>query len=342
MDQSIDKSNLRQVILDTPSQFRDGFKLAEHIKLEGSFDTLMFSGMGGSALPADLLRTYLDDISVRFPEARPIAILQNRTYGLPARRPGRILHFVCSYSGNTEETLETLNALIDRGEPVIGVSSGGKLEAICLEKGIQHIKLPIPNPTFQPRMGTGYFIAAFLQVCITLGLIPDIREEVIAAADQYAQKSLEIEEKGKKLALILAKTTPVVYSGESYKSVALVWKIKLNENAKTPAFWNFFPELNHNEMVGWTLPQGAFTALFLRDPADHPRILKRLDITAELLREKGLAVEMIDLEGNSIFEKMFSSVMLVDFASYYLALAYGQDPTPVDMVEKLKHLLADK
>ncbi|MFZ1626456.1 MAG: bifunctional phosphoglucose/phosphomannose isomerase [Candidatus Moraniibacteriota bacterium] len=341
MSHPIDTSNLRQVILETPEQFAAGLKLSEHIQLSGTYDTVMFSGMGGSALPADLLRTYLNDITVRFPAVTPIQILQNRTYGLPPRVGGKVLHFVCSYSGNTEETLETLAALIESGAPTIGVSAGGKLEEICREHGIQHIKLPIPNPTFQPRMGTGYFIGAFLQVFITLGMIPDVREEVLTAVGCYGKRRFEIEEKGKKLAVWLAKTTPIVYSGESYKSVALVWKIKLNENAKTPAFWNVFPELNHNEMVGWTLPQGKFSALFLRDPDEHPRLGKRFGITAELLREKGVAVEIIDLEGTTVFEKMFSSVMLGDFASYYLALEYGQDPTPVDMVEKLKKLLLD-
>lgn len=339
MSHPIDVSDLRQVILETPEQFAAGFELAKHIQLEGKYDTVMFSGMGGSALPADLLRTYLDDVALRFPGMSPIQILQNRTYGLPARIGGNVLHFACSYSGNTEETLETLAALIESGASTIGVSSGGKVEAMCREHGIQHIKLPIPNPTFQPRMGTGYFIGAFLQVFITLAMVPDVRDEVVAAASRYGKRRLEIEEKSKKIAASLAKTTPVVYSGESYKSVALVWKIKLNENAKTPAFWNVFPELNHNEMVGWTLPQGAFSALFLRDPAEHPRISKRFDITAELLQENGVAVEIIDLEGETVFEKMFSSVMLGDFASYYLAIAYGQDPTPVDMVEKLKKLL---
>lgn len=299
----------------------------------------MFSGMGGSALPADLLRTYLDDILDRYPDIKPIRIIQNRGYGLPKRRSERTLHFVCSYSGNTEETLETLEALIKNGEPIIGVSAGGKVEALCQARGIPYIKLPIPNPTFQPRMGTGYFLGAFLQVLLNLGLIPDIRDEVVSAAQRYSEKRLAIEEKGKQLAARLAKTTPIVYSGESYKSVALVWKIKLNENAKTPAFWNVFPELNHNEMVGWTLPQGKFSALFLRDPADHPRVLKRFGITAELLREKGITVETIDLEGETVFEKLFSTVMLGDFTSYYLALEYGQDPTPVDMVEQLKKLL---
>jgi len=341
MDQSIDKSNLRQVILETPEQFKDGFVLGSAIQVEGVFDTVMFSGMGGSALPADLLRTYLDDITMRFPETVPITILQNRMYGLPPRRPGKTLHFVCSYSGNTEETLETLAALFESGATVIGVSSGGKLATVCTERGIPHIKLPIPNPTFQPRMGTGYFLGAFLQVLMNQGMLPDIREEIMAAATRYGEKRLEIEEKGKKLALWLAKTTPIVYSGESYKSVALVWKIKLNENAKTPAFYNVFPELNHNEMVGWTLPQGRFSALFLRDLADHPRNQKRFAITADLLREKGVAVEIIDLEGQSVFEKMFASIMLGDFTSYYLALEYSQDPTPVDMVEKFKGMLVD-
>jgi glucose/mannose-6-phosphate isomerase len=341
MSHPIDVSDLRQVILETPEQFAAGFELGKHIRLEGKFDTVAFSGMGGSALPADLLRTYLADVASRFPEMAPIQIIQNRTYGLPPRLDGKVLHFVCSYSGNTEETLETLAALIASGAPTIGVSSGGKVEEICREQGIQHIRLPIPNPTFQPRMGTGYFIAAFLQVFLNLGMIPDVREEILAAVGRYGKKRLEIEEKGKKLAAWLAKTTPIVYSGESYKSVALVWKIKLNENAKTPAFWNVFPELNHNEMVGWTLPQGSFSAIFLRDPADHPRIGKRFGITADLLRERGVKVEIIDLEGETVFEKMFSSVMLGDFTSYYLAIAYGQDPTPVDMVEKLKRLLVD-
>ncbi len=339
MSHPIDQSDLRQVILETPEQFLAGFELGKHIRLEGTYDTVMFSGMGGSALPADLLRTYLADIVKRFPETAPIQIVQNRTYGLPARMNGKVLHFVCSYSGNTEETLETLEALIESGAPTIGVSSGGKVEEICREHGIQHIKLPIPNPAFQPRMGTGYFVAAFLQVFMTLGMVPDIRDEVLAAAACYASRKSEIEAEGKRLAALMQGTTPVVYSTDAYRSVAMVWKIKLNENAKTPAFYNVFPELNHNEMVGWTLPQGKFTTLFLRDPADHPRNLKRFEITAGLLREKGLVVETIDLMGESVFEKMFASVMLGDFASYYLALEYGQDPTPVDMVEKLKKLL---
>lgn len=148
------------------------------------------------------------------------------------------------------------------------------------------------------------------------------------------------EEKGQELAKKLFGRTPVIYASPKYKSVAMIWKIKMNENAKTPAFWNFFPELNHNEMVGYTNPQGKFFIILLRDLDDNPKNLKRYDATASLLNSIGIESEIIDMEGENVFIKMFSSINYADWASYYLALEYGQDPTPVDLVEKLKKILA--
>jgi glucose/mannose-6-phosphate isomerase len=160
---------------------------------------------------------------------------------------------------------------------------------------------------------------------------------------QYAEslkaKLAEYETMGQALAKKLIGTTPVIYSTVRYKSVAMIWKIKINENAKTPAFWNFFPELNHNEMVGFTLPQAKFTVVMLRDSDDHPKNKKRFEVTAGLLQEKGVAVEIVEMPGETVFEKMFGSILIADFTSYYLALEYGQDPTPVNMVEQLKKML---
>jgi glucose/mannose-6-phosphate isomerase len=120
----------------------------------------------------------------------------------------------------------------------------------------------------------------------------------------------------------------------------MIWKIKMNENAKTTAFWNFFPELNHNEMVGFTRPAGAFHIIMLRDADDHPKNLKRFEVTADLLRKQGISLEIIDMEGKNVFNKIFASILLADFASYHLAIRNGVDPTPVDMVEDLKGRLA--
>lgn len=340
MPHALDKSNFRQMIIDSPDQFRAGFELAKDIKVAGTFTSIMISGMGGSALPANLFRVYLSDVFRTAGSAQqPLAIYQNRFYSLPPESYRRCLNFICSYSGNTEETIASFEEALAHDLPCIGISSGGKIEEMCRAHGVPHIKLPIPTPGFQPRVGTGYFFGALLQVLINQGLAPDTTQVLLAEAEGLKRILPAVEEEGTSLAARLIGKTPVVYASPRYKSVAMVWKIKMNENAKTPAFWNFFPELNHNEMVGFTLPQAKFIILMLSDPADDPRNLKRFDVTARLLREKGVETETIVMRGKSVFEKMFSSILLADFASYHLALAYDVDPTPVDMVEELKTLL---
>lgn len=342
MTHPLDTSNLRQMILDGPDQLRVGFEIAKGIRVSGNFRSIEISGMGGSALPGNLFRVYLSDLARRQSETAPrLSIFQNRFYTLPHEAYEQCLNFFCSYSGNTEETIASFREAIAAKLPSIAISSGGIIETIAQEHGIPHIKLPQPTPAFQPRMGTGYFFGALFQVLVNQGLVPDTTGELLEEAARVQRALGSIEERGKALAEKIAGRTPVIYASTRYKSVAMIWKIKLNENAKTPAFWNFFPELNHNEMVGWTLPQGKFSVIFLRDPDDHPANQKRFDVTAALMREKGVEVELLDMEGETVYTRMFQSIALGDFTSYYLALAYGQDPTPVDMVEQLKGLLVD-
>ena len=238
-------------------------------------------------------------------------------------------------SDKSEETIASFEEALKNKLPCIALSAGGTIEAMAKEHGVPHVKLPIPFENFQPRVGTGYFFGAMFQILVNLGLVPDTTA-ILLEESATLQKHMEaLEEQGRALAKQLVGKTPVIYSTAKYKSVAMVWKIKLNENAKTPAFWNFFPELNHNEMVGWTLPQGQFIVLMLRDTTAHPQVLKRFEVTAELLRNKGVEVVILDMEGTSVYSKVFTSIALGDLASYYLALEYGQDPTPVAMVEEI-------
>lgn len=340
MPHSLDKSDFRQMIIDSPDQFRAGFELAKNIRVPGTFTSIMISGMGGSALPGNIFRVYLNDLfRTETPEKQPLPIYQNRFYTLPPESYHECLNFICSYSGNTEETVSAFEEALAHDLPCIGLSSGGKIEEMCREHGVPHIKLPLPTPDFQPRIGTGYFFSTLFQVLVNQGLVPDMTAELLAEAEHLKEAMPAIEAAGKDLSKKLVGKTPVIYATPKYKSVAMVWKIKLNENAKTPAFWNFFPELNHNEMVGFTLPQAKFVIIMLRDRNDHPKNLKRFEVTASLLRAKGIDVEILDMEGKSVYTKIFMSILLSDFASYYLALEYGQDPTPVDMVEELKKLL---
>lgn len=341
MNSNIDKSNFRQMILESPAQFAEGFRIADGIRFpeHPGYKSVEISGMGGSALPGNIFRIYLADLAQRGLLNERISIYQNRFYNLPWEA-NHSLNVLASYSGNTEETLESFEEAIGRNLPSIAISSGGRLEDLADKHGVPHIKLPVPFPDFQPRLGTGYFFGALYQVLMNEGLVPDMKDEILRGAALLKTRISEIEEAGKALSGKCQGKTPVIYASPRYKSVAMVWKIKFNENAKTPSFWNFFPELNHNEMIGFTNPQGPFVVIMLRDSEDHPKNLKRFEVTAQLLREKGISVEVLDMKGESVYYKIFASLLLADFTSYHLALANGIDPTPVDMVEQLKKLLA--
>jgi glucose/mannose-6-phosphate isomerase len=337
---NIDKSNFKAGILNAPNQFNEGLKIAGSTKVDGSFNSVTISGMGGSALPANLLRTYCNSLFKKHPSYMPFEIYINRYYSLPPEAHDNSLNIIASYSGNTEETVSSLEEVQKYNLKFVGMSCGGKIEELCKKYNAPHIKLPKPTPNFQPRMGTGYFFGAMLKLLINQGLIPDIENEFLSLTERLTKQTHEFEKKGLELAKKIRGKTAVIYSSPKYKPVAMIWKIKLNENAKTPAFWNFFPEVNHNEMVGYTNPQAKFFVIMLRDDEDDPRDIKRYKPTADLLKEKGVDSEIIDMEGNDVFYKMFSSIAIADWTSYYLALEYNQDPTPVDMVEGLKKILS--
>ncbi len=337
----LDPYNFRQMILETPNQFAKGFEIAKNIQIKGDFDSFTVSGMGGSALYVNILRIYLSDLLKTKKTDKHINLYQNRFYTLPPEAYKNSLNIISSYSGNTEETISSFEEALKNNLPCIGLSSGGRIEEMCKTNNIPHIKLPIPFENFQPRIATGYFFAALLQLLINQKLAPDTAEEILTEVEKIKLALPELEKRGKELATLIQGKTPVIHSSLRYKALAMVWKIKFNENSKTPAFWNFFPELNHNEMIGYTHMQGKFFIISLKDPEDHPRSIKRIDITADLLRKNGADVEIITLEGNNAFYKLSWALTLGEFTSYYLALGYNQDPTPVDLVEKFKKLMEE-
>ena len=333
-----DKSNLRQIILGAPKQFAEGFNLAKEIRIDGDFDRAIFYGEGGSAFPASLVNTLVKDAADKAGVDAP-RICQNHTYSLKPEASKDALNIFCSYSGNTEETITTLNKAIGAGLPSVVVSSGGKLEEIAKDKGLSHVKLPMPTSDFQPRMGTGYFVGAMLQVLANHGLAEDMKAEVLAEVGAFERSMDDYEVKGQELAEKIDGKTPLVWSSQKFKELARVWTIKFNEHAKNPAFWNFFPELNHNLMVGFNNLGDRYFAIMLKDPYDDIEDQRRYKITADILREHGLESEILDLVGSSCCAKMFNSIYTADFTAYYLAYKNKIDPTPVDMVEEFKKRL---
>lgn len=340
MNTHVDVSNLRKVILSTADQFAEGFSAASDIVLDKDFDKVTVSGMGGSALHVDVLKTYLDAIFAHESSQKRVTFIQNRTYTLPSEAYDHCLNIICSHSGNTEETIASFEEALAADLQCVGISAGGTIEQMCKEHHVPHIKLPIPFENFQPRMATGHFVAAILQILITTEKIEDHSMDIQKKfAQEIREDIIACEEQGKIFAKKLVGKTPVIYASDVFKALALVWKIKINENSKVPAFWNYFPEVNHNEFVGFTNPQAQYSVMILRDQNDHPRNLVRYSATAKALEEKGIEVHIIDIVEGDVFRKLFSTIGLCDWISYYLALEYGQDPTPVDMVEQFKHAI---
>lgn len=325
----IDKSNMRKTILEFPKQFQKGLEVAKNVKIEGAFDALTICGMGGSALPADILEIWLNAYKIALP------LYIHRNYGLPNQVDKKHLIICISYSGNTEETLNCFEEARKNGFKIITIASGGKLTELSKKHGIPSVMIPAG---FQPRMALGFQYAALMQVLVNCGLVEDGLDNISALEELLKPQSLEAY--GKKLAQRLRNKIPVVYASYGLRSLARIWKIKFNENSKIPAFNNYFPELNHNEMMGYANAGNNFQVIVLRDPTDHPRILKRIKLMASLIKKRGVSIDIIDIKGKDILYKIFSSILLGDWISYYLALKRGIDPTPVELNEEFKKRLA--
>lgn len=318
---------MKNVILNFPQQFAEGIKAAKDIKLEGSFENIVVCGIGGSALPGTLL---LDIANISVP------VFTHRDYGLPKIASKKSLIICISFSGNTEETLSAYQEAIEKNYRPIAVCTGGKLEELAKKSGLP--AAIVPNDCLQPRFGVGYQVSALIKILDNCGITSNLSQEVLKTAENLKPESFEAQ--GKSLAEKLVNKIPIVYASSQYKSIARMWKIKFNENSKVMAFWNFFPELNHNEMVGLTNLKANFHFIIIQDQAENERNKKRMDLFSQLAKEKGAEVDFINMPGATKIEKIFNSLLLGDWVSYYLALSYGQDPIPVAIVETFKKQLS--
>ena len=293
VSKKIDKSNMRKVIMDFPKQFPVGLDMTKDVKVVGDFNQLIFCGMGGSALPASILKM----LSIFY--EWPINIKIHRTYGLPSRVSPRALVFAVSFSGNTEETISSYEEAKKRNLTTIGIATGGKLTELCKKNKTPFVKLPAEK--IQPRSAIGYQFAAIIKVLSNSNIITDLDKDISTISKML--KSEILEKQGKELAKRIKGKIPVIYASDKYRALAQIWKINFNENSKSPAFWNYFPEVNHAETEGMShelececqecKDEPIFQILILKDDDDHPRIKKRMDLTAKIAKETGLKADII-------------------------------------------------
>jgi len=322
IDYQYDKEGMRSVLDNFSKQCEDAWKLGKGIDVMEEVDKIVVCGMGGSALPGDILKSYLD---IKLP------VFVVRDYNLPQFVTKKSLVFVISYSGNTEEIVSAYRQARRRECQIVIITSGGKLAELAQVDNTELITVP---EGIQPRTAIGYQFFPMLRILQDSNVIPlvegEVKETVKALKkDMYRKMAEELSEK-------LVGKIPIVYSSAKIGIVAMKWKIDFNENAKIHAFYNVFPEFNHNEINGYINKTGNFHAIMISDAEDTSRMTKRFKVVKELIKNKGVNVTEIAVTGRSLLTKIFSSIHMGDWTSYYLALRLKTDPTPVKIIEELK------
>ncbi|MFQ5606971.1 MAG: bifunctional phosphoglucose/phosphomannose isomerase [Candidatus Zixiibacteriota bacterium] len=343
----LDPSDMYGCIYDFPEHLERAQEIGESWNLTeisgGQFQNVTLVGMGGSAIGGDLARNLLAG-SMKV----PFAVCRN--YRLPAYVGEKSFVIAASYSGNTEETLAATADALERGATVAALTTGGRLGEIAETRKTPHVILPAG---LQPRAALAYSLAPLLHLLERIGFVEGVTGALDSAIKHLRKQRACLAEESpapgntaKALAVTLEKKLPLVYAGPDLtESAAVRWRGQLSENGKALAFSSTFPEMNHNELVGWSKSVRVFadrlTVVLLRDEDDHERVKLRLDYFAELLNsDVGVSVNQVQSSGPNRLARLLSLVQLGDFVSYYVSALNRVDPTPVEPIEKLKRHLA--
>ena len=339
-----DPTHQYEVLHSYPNQEETGTAAAQNTDLSGidaSFvRTVVITGMGGSAIGGDLIRTLALDRSA-------VPIIVNRSYSVPGYVNEHTLVIVASYSGTTEETLSAFADATRRGAQIVVISSGEMLLERCAKHGIPCVAIPGGLP---PRHAFGYLFFAMAGVCRRLDLL-EVPEDAMREARDVLRKAVEKYaslDRERNAAIQIAERLhgmlPVLYAhGDRFECVLTRWRCQIEENAKMLAYSNVFPELNHNEIVGWEQHPdllGRIAVVTFREQHEAPEIRKRIDITLDLLRPYAGAIIDVMAEEETHLGRVLGLICLGDWISFYLAIGTGKDPFPIQKINALKSALA--
>jgi glucose/mannose-6-phosphate isomerase len=328
--------------MSTTKKYIESFthQLAEGLKLGQSLDlvrpgsdirNIVIAGMGGSGIGANLVE------SLTFGRI-PIPISVCKTYNIPQFVSPHTLFIACSYSGNTEETISAVNKALLKRAHVICIASGGKLLDIAKEYNLLYIQLPPGSDS--PRAMLAFNMLALLSVLYHTNHIG-------AAYIKETENAIEFLNRGEKgiqseaelIARKLKGKLPVIYCDNRLYAMALRFQQQLNENSKHMAHVNTFPEMNHNELVGWSFPEALMPMLqvvYMYSDHDHERVEKRMEICRDLFEKKSNPIIDVVGEGASLLEQYYYLIHLTDWISYYLARENGVEPEPIEPIIYLK------
>jgi glucose/mannose-6-phosphate isomerase len=331
-----------------PEQLAHAHELAGKIAADalperGGYDNVVVLGMGGSGIAGDIAQ-------VVGTATLPVPLTVLKHYRTPAFVGPRTLAFAISYSGDTEETLEMARGARAAGATLVAITAGGALAQFAREQGALHV--PCPDGIAVPRLALGALVAPLFVILFRMGMLPEAHAGLLRAQQQLARRRDQCKpdvdptrNPARELARKIDRTIPIIYGIGGLGGVAAMrWKQSMNENAKAPAFWNMYPELDHNEVCGWgqhgDVTRQLFTLIELAHGMEHPQLPRRAAATREIIEEALHQVLHVEAEGEGRLAQLLDLIHLGDWTSYYVALANDVDPGPIDAISQVKALLA--
>lgn len=335
----IDRQNMLEHIDTLPDQLEQAWQLGTsfHMPHYQGIQNVLISGMGGSAIGGDLLAAFIE------PYCR-VPVITHRDYGLPAwaAGPGTLV-IASSHSGNTEEVLHTFGEARQSGASCLVVTTGGELERLALADGTPLLRF---DHSGQPRSAVGFSFGLLLSILTRLELIPNPENELYSAVEAMRSQQQSVKADvpatrniAKRYAGQMMGRWVTIFGSGILAPVARRWKTQINELAKAWAQYELLPEADHNTLTGVLEPQTSLPgilALFLRCPSDHPRNHLRSELTRKLFMVEGINTDDIHALGENRLSYQWTCLHLGDYISYYLAMGYGIDPTPVEAIKGLK------
>ncbi|MGD8543745.1 MAG: bifunctional phosphoglucose/phosphomannose isomerase [Candidatus Bathyarchaeota archaeon] len=338
--------NLRKAVaraksVRLPKEVKIGHRVVRYVGIK----KVAVAGMGGSAIAGDILKDWVrSEVKVSMEICRG--------YHLPAYIDTDSLVFVISYSGDTEETLSCMVNAVERGCKIVSISSNGTLQRATETLGLPFIQLP---KMAAARASLPYLFAPLPHLLAKLGILPSGKvdrnmkatvEVLVKLAKEYAVEVPVEKNFAKQTAIKLYETVPIIYSCNPYRSAALRFKGQINENCKIPARFDVFPELNHNEIIGWEASNEItrrYSLILLRGVEELPEVRERIDVLKErIFTKKARSVIEINAQGETKLARIFSLIFTVDMISMYLAILYNRDPVASEIFPLLKHDITER
>jgi glucose/mannose-6-phosphate isomerase len=345
---AVDSVDFLAAVEGLPEQLADAHASVGKIKPSDFPQTdglrnIVVLGMGGSGISGDV-------VAAAFNDEIPVPVQVLKQYRVPAHVGPHTIAYAMSYSGDTEETVSMAQAAVEKGASLIAVSRGGALAKLAAESGGLHI--PCPDG-YLPRAAIGALVAPLVVSLFRMGLAPSAHESLEHAQQQLARRRDKCKpaiegasNPARELARKIGRTIPLIYGGGALGAVAAYrWKCDVNENAKAPAYWNTYPELDHNEICAWgqhgDVTRQLITLVELRHSYEHKQLDKRFSITRGLIEEAVHQVLSVEAEGDSRLAQVLDLMYVGDWVSCYLALENDVDPGPIDAIFALKRQLAE-